>query len=112
MEINIFGKLIVQQGKAPFEAYSTRLHNKATDTDDYFKVKFRRNCEGPSIDDCPCVIEVPREKMNSQEKIIVDKETKMPLVDENGQVKISRTIWISDWTYLRPFVDHSLDDYE
>ena len=50
--------------------------------------------------------------MNLQERIIVDKDTEAPAMNADGSVKISRNIWISEWKYLAPFVDHSLDDYE
>lgn len=111
MQINVFGKAVSWNGKT-FASYFTRLRNSKTGEEKTFNVKFRQECGQPDLKDCPCIIEVPREKINLQEKIIMDKETDTPIVDENGQVKISRNIWVSDYQYICPFVDHSLDDYE
>lgn len=111
MQINVFGKAVSWNGKT-FASYFTRLRNSKTGEEKTFNVKFRQDCDQPELKNCPCIIEVPREKMNLQEKIIMDKESGLPFVDENGQVKISRNIWISAWDYIGPFIDHSLDDYE
>lgn len=111
MQMNIFGKLVSHEGRS-FATYFTRLTNKNTGETRSFNVKFRQEAGQPDISDCPCIIEVPREKMNYQEKVIYDKETGDPVVDEAGGVKISNNIWVSKWSMIGPFVDHSLDDYE
>lgn len=111
MNLTIFGKSVTYEGRT-FASYFTKLTNKKTGEQKTFNVKFRQSCDQPDLFDCPCIIEVPREKMNQQEKAIIDKETGFPLVDENGEVKISRTIWVTEWSMVGPFIDHSLDDYE
>ena len=111
MQMNIFGKTVSYEGRS-FTSYFTKLTNKNTGEIKTFNVKFRQEANQPDIFDCPCTIEVPREKMNLQEKAIMDKESGLPLVDENGEVKISRNIWVSQWSMVGPFIDHSLDDYE
>jgi len=111
MKMNLFAKNVSWNGKT-FPSYFTKLTNKTTNAEHTFNVKFRQTCEGPDSKDCPCIIEVPKGKGNVTEKPIIDKDTDMPLVDANGEVKISRTIWVSEWNMVGPFVDHSLDDYE
>lgn len=111
ISMNIFGKAVSWNGKT-FATYFTKLHNNKTDEDVAFNVKFRQECDQPPLADCPCTIEVPRAKMNLQERIIVDKDTEAPAMNADGSVKISRNIWVSEWKYLAPFVDHSLDDFE
>lgn len=109
--MNIFGKSVNYEGRN-FASYFTRLTNKKTGEVQTFNVKFRQDADQPDLIDCPCVISVPREKMNLQEKPIKDKDTGEFVVDEDGDVKISRNIWISQWEMVGPFIDHSLDDFE
>ena len=111
MQMNIFGKQVSHEGRT-FATYFTRLTNTKTGETKSFNVKFRQEASQPDIFDCPCIIEVPREKMNLQEKVIYDKETDLPVTDEDGNVKISNNIWISQWSMVGPYVDHALDDYE
>ena len=111
MQMNVFGKQVNHEGRT-FTTYFTKLTNKNTGESRSFNVKFRQEAGQPDIFDCPCTIEVPREKMNYQEKVIYDKETGEPVSDEDGNVKISNNIWISKWSMIGPFVDHSLDDFE
>ena len=47
--------------------------------------------------------------MNLQESPIIDRETKEPVLDDEGNVRISRTIWVSAWEMKGPFIDHALD---
>lgn len=108
MEMNIFGKSVSWQGKT-FSTYFTKLVNNATGEIRTFNVKFRQECDQPDIHECPCIIEVPREKMNLQESPIIDRDTKEPVLDDEGNVKISRTIWVSGWEMKGPFIDHALD---
>ena len=111
MKLNIFGKEMSYQGKR-FNTYFTRLTNTATGETKSFNVKFRQSCGEPEMNECPCIIEVPREKLNLTEKVIYDKETEEPVYDEEGNLKHSRVIWISQWSMVGPFIDHSLDDWE
>lgn len=104
MKLNIFGKERSTNEGRKFMTYFTRLTNKSTGETKTFSVKFRQDCDAPSLSDCPCVIDVPREKINLSEKPVYDKET-------GDVVFYTRDIWVSFWKMVGPFVDHSLDDW-
>lgn len=110
MKINVFGKSIEYQGKK-FPAYTGRLTNK-DGTELTVTVKFRQECGGPDLKDCPCQIEFPRQSANLVVKDLKDPEG-MPLINEaTGEVKKSKTLWIAAWEMVGPYIDHSLDDFE
>ncbi len=110
MKINVFGKSIEYQGKK-FPAYTGRLTNK-DGTELTVTVKFRQDCGGPDLKDCPCQIEFPRQNANLVIKDLKDSDG-MPLVNEaTGEVKKSKTLWIAAWKMVGPYIDHSLDDFE
>lgn len=110
MTMNIFGKLVNYDGRG-FNAYLTRLTNKNTGEQKSFTVKFRQSCGQPELNECPCVIEVPKGKANMTERVIYD-DNGDPMTNDLGEIKMSRTIWVSEWSMVGAFVDHSLDDYE
>ena len=111
MKINIFGKSIEFQGKK-FAAYTARLTNKNTGEEITVTVKFRQDCGGPDLKACPCIIEFPKQAANLAIKDLKDPDG-MPLVNEaTGEEKKSKTLWISDWKMVGPYIDHSLDDFE
>lgn len=110
-KMNIFGKEKIFEGKR-FNTYFTKMTNTETGETKTFNVKFRQSCGEPDLDECPCVIDVPNEKRNLVEKPIIDKDTDEVVVGEDGIVKVSRTIWISGWEMVGPYVDHSLDSWE
>ena len=109
MRINVFGKQVEFQGKK-FAAYTGRLTKKSGE-ELTVTVKFRQDCGAPDLKECPCQIEFPKEGANLVMKTIKGEDG-MPLVNEMGEVKSSKTLWISKWKMVGPYVDHSLDDFE
>ena len=109
MKINVFGKTVEWQGKK-FAAYNGRLIRKNGE-EFPVTIKFRQECDAPSLKDCPCQIEFSTLDANLVIKTLKDAEG-MPMFDANGEVKTSRTLWIKAWKMIGPFVDHSLDDFE
>lgn len=110
MQLSIFGKNIEFEGKK-FPAFTGRLRKKNGD-ELTVTVKFRQDCGAPDLKSCPCIIEFPKTAAN-----LVIKELKgedgIPLVNEaTGEIKKSKTLWISDWRLVGPYIDHSLDDFE
>lgn len=112
LELTIFGKSKTNREGRKFDVFFTRLTNKTTGESTSFNVKFRMN--GPQLDlsECPCVIRVPRTKINRSEKPILDPEGEPVYDEESGELKVSRTLWVTTWEMVGPYVDHSLDDYE
>lgn len=110
-QMNIFGKERIADGRK-FNTYFTRLVNSRTGETKTFNVKFRQSCGEPDMNLCPCIIDVPDEKRNLSEKVIFKKDSNEPLYNDDGSIKVSRTIWISEWFMVGPYVDHSLDDWE
>lgn len=108
--MNIFGKEKIFEGRK-FSTFFTRLTNAETGETKAFNVKFRQSCGEPDLDECPCIIDVPVEKRNLVERPIIDKDTDEPVMGDDGIVKMSRTIWISGWEMVGPYVDHSLDSW-
>lgn len=109
MKINIFGKSIEYQGKR-FPAYTGRLIKK-DGTELTVTVKFRQDCGGPDLKECPCQIEFPRHSANLVIKAIKDSDG-IPVTDDNGEVKMAKTLWIAQWRMVGPYIDHSLDEFE
>lgn len=112
MEINIFGKKGINSEGRTFPIYFSTL-TKKDGSQDSVNVKFREACGSPDLKDCPCTIYVEREKANLVIKpiIVEDDGVKSVLTDDNGEVKMRRTLWISEWQMVGPYIDHSLDDY-
>lgn len=110
MKINIFGKSIEYQGKK-FPAYTGRLIKK-DGTELTVTVKFRQECGGPDLKDCPCQIEFPRQSANLVIKTLRDPEGQPLYNEETGELKTSKTLWIAQWRMVGPYIDHSLDEFE
>lgn len=109
MKINVFGKMVEWQGKR-FPAYTGRLV-KGDGTEIPVTVKFRQDAKSPDLSDCPCQIRFAKEDANLVLRTLKDAEGQ-PLVDENGEVKVGRTLWIARWEMIGPYIDHSLDEFE
>ena len=76
-------------------------------------IKFRQECGQPDLKDCPCVVEIAKDKANLEIRQIKDQETGEYVYDETtGEIKEGRTLWVSDWKMIGPYVDNSLDDFE
>ena len=104
MNITIFAKKRKTADGRVFYSFISRLVNKTTGEEETFRVKFRDECGSPKADDCPCVIEVERGKINRVVEHYVD--------DKTGDDRTSQTLWISEWTKGGEYVDTSMDDYE
>ena len=105
MEATIFAKKMTSKDGRQFNRYITTL-KKVDGTEVVMNVKFQEKCGEPK-DQCPCVISFDKENANFREKLekYQDKET--------GEAKetVSRTLWISAWDYVGPFVDTSMDEF-
>lgn len=110
MKINVFGKQLMSRDGRSFTTYFTRLTKVSTGEKVSFNVKFRQDCGAPDYKQLPCVIDIPKEKSNMVESFIYD-EAGIPVVDDNGEPKLSRTLWVTEWAMVGPYIDHSLDDY-
>lgn len=101
MKLTLFGKTRTTAEGKPFLTYLTRMAKKDK-TLVTVQVKFRQDCTPPR--DLPAIILVNRTDASMEEKI---------LHMEEGEDKVSRTLWVSAWSPSgEVYVDHSLDDYE
>lgn len=112
MKLNIFVKKGKSKDGRVFPIYLSTL-TKKDGTEIKVSVKFRQDAKQPELADCPCVIEFDKKNANLTIKEIKDSETGEFLYDEaTGEVKTSKTLWVSAWKMVGPYVDHSLDDFE
>ena len=114
MQLNIFCKKGKSGDGRTFPIYLSTL-TKKDGTQVSVNVKFRDDAGSPDPKECPCVIEVSKAAANLVVKPIVvedDDGEKGYLTDENGEVKQRRTLWVSSWAMVGPYVDTSLDEYE
>lgn len=112
MQINVFHKKGTSSDGRAFPIFlSTLTKNNGEQTS--VNVKFRDVCGAPDPKDCPCIIEVPREKANLVIKPIIVEEdgVKVVLTNDDGEPKMRNTLWVSDWSMVGPYIDHSLDEY-
>lgn len=104
MQLTIFAKQGTSKEGKKFSIYLGRLVNRNTGEEVNVRVKFREDCGQPKAERCP---------MN----IIVDKAdanmvTSNYVVEETGEERTRRTLWVSKWSEGPAYVDHSLDDYD
>ena len=114
MQLNIFHKKGTSKDGRTFPIYLSTA-TKRDGTQISLNVKFREDAGAPDPKDCPCIIEFDKSAANLVTKdIIVEDEDgeKGYLTDENGEVKKRNTLWVSKWTMVGPYIDHSLDDFE
>ena len=112
MKLNIFGKKGTSKDGRAFPIYLSTL-TKKDGSEIKVSVKFRQDAKQPELSECPCIIEVDKKNANLTVKDIKDPETGEYLYDEaSGEVKTSKTLWVSAWKMVGPYVDHSLDDFE
>lgn len=108
MEITIFSSKKTSKTGNSFFVYVTKLLNKATGEEEYFKVKFREeDCRKPDGNKCPMNIIVEKDDchISIKEKEYEDTET-----GETGTYT-DRIIWVSNWSEGSPYVDTSTDNY-
>ena len=102
MELTIFAKKRTTADGKSFVYYLTRLNRKDGEQDTV-QVRFKEDCGAPKLEECPTNIEVKKEDVN-----LVKKD----FVKADGSTGVSRTMWVANWKQGKPYVDHSLDDYE
>ena len=110
MEIRVYAskKSYEKDGKTiQFYVYTTRLHNKEKDDDEFFTVKFKDEAGSPPGVSCPMNIIVEKKDCN-----IVEKERHYNDRETGEQKSITdRTLWVNAWSPGSPYVDHSTDNY-
>ena len=114
MQLNIFCKKGKSNDGRTFPIYLSTL-TKKDGTKVGVNVKFRDDAGAPDPKECPCVIEVEKTDANLVIKPIIvedDDGEKGYLTDENGEIKQRRTLWVSAWAMVGPYVDTSLEEYE
>ena len=102
MEITIFAKKREAKDGRKFTSYLATLTKKDGEKQTV-AVKFREEGGKPDAKDCPMNIVADKKNLNMAERNYVDPET--------GEVRISYTLWVSEWKQGTPYVDHSMDDY-
>lgn len=101
MEITIFSKRRTSKDGKTFFQYLTTLTRK-DNTTEVLRVCFR-NVDAPKPETCPRNIIVERDNSNIATRHYTDNST--------GEMKTSRTLWVSAWEQGTEYIDHSLDDY-
>ena len=106
MKVLVFAKKRQTKDGRAFTAYVSKL-TKKDGTDLTAGVKFREECGAPTMEECPCYIEVDKANANLavRDREITDEET--------GEIKAvtQYTLWVSAWERAaEKYVDHSLDD--
>lgn len=109
MELTIYARKREANGKK-FFLYSTTLKKK-DGTEERVSVKFREDCGSPDGKKCPMNIVVSHADMNLARGPRLNRDTNEYVTDNNGEVVIFTTLWITKWKEGSKFVDHSLDDY-
>lgn len=109
MKVNVFVRMVDWQGKR-FPSYMGRLVAK-DGSELPVTIKFRQDATAPDPAVCPCQISFNKNDANLVIKTLKDSEG-MPLTDDNGEVKTAKTLWISHWEMVGPYIDHSLDEFE
>ena len=104
MEITIYAKKRQTEDGRIFFSYLSAL-TKKDGSRMTVSVKFREECGNPKADKCPMNIKFEKSDANLSSK-------DYGVNDDTGEVMTSHTLWISKWSEGKPFVDHSLDDFE
>ena len=103
MQLTIFAKRAQTKEGKVFYNYLSSLTNKLTGEVHAIRVKFRDDCGAPKPESCPRNIMVDKKNAN----LVTSNITK-----DNGDVIVSRTMWVSAWNDGPAYVDHSLDEYD
>ena len=104
MQLTIFAKKGTSKEGKNFIIYLGRLVNRNTGEEVNVRVKFREDCGQPKGDLCPMNIIVNKEDANMV--------TSTYVVEDTGEERTRRTLWVSKWYEGPAYVDHSLDDYD
>ena len=101
--ITIFSKKRKTKDGKEFNTFITRL-TKKDGTTSVVNVRFPDENK-PNVADCPCNIEVAKDKMNLSIRTLTDEET--------GELIESRNLWVKAWSKSDvPYTDTSLDDFD
>ena len=112
MKLNVFAKKGKSKDGHEFPIFLTTLYKK-DGSELKASIKFRQDAPQLDAKKCPCVIDVAKTDANLVISQIKDPETGDFLYDlSTGIVKESRTLWVSNFTYVGPYIDHSLDDFD
>lgn len=103
MEITIFAKKrTTADGRKTFFSYLTTL-TRNDGTPCTCAVKFSAPAEAPDPLNCPCNIVVEKPDCNMSVEKYTDKKT--------GEERDSFKLWIHNYVFGSPYVDHSMDDF-
>lgn len=112
MKLNVFAKKGKSGDGREFPIYLTTLYKK-DGSELKAAIKFRQDAPQLDAKKCPCVIDVAKADANLVINQLKDPETGDFLYNiSTGEVKESRTLWVSNFTYIGPYIDHSLDDFD
>lgn len=102
MEITIFAKNCRSKDGRNFVKYVARLTKKdGTKIPAQVKIPEEKR---PYPAECPMNIIIEKGKANLSEKHYVNEST--------GEMHTRYELWVSDYTKGKPYVDHSLDDFD
>lgn len=105
MEITIFAKKRTnKEGKTFYNFLSTL--NRKDGTTETVRVAFRDTGDNtaPKPDSCPRNIIIDKQACNMASRRYTDPNT--------GEIKESKTLWVTGWQPGSEYIDHSMDDYE
>lgn len=105
MEITIFAKRRTSKDGKTFFNYLTTL-TKKDGTTETMRVAFRDTGSNPQPkpESCPRNIIFDKDSANIAARTFTDTNT--------GEMKVSHTLWLTEWREGSEYVDHSFDDYE
>lgn len=101
MELTIFAKRRQSKEGKQFYQFLGTLKKK-DGTDETMRVCFR-DCAVPRAESCPRNIIITKDHCNIASRSYNDKD---------GNLKSAKTLWVSEWSEGRQYIDHSMDDYE
>lgn len=104
MKLAIFAKRMQSKEGKQYAIYLTTLQNRVTGEEIKARVKFREGGGVPKPDNCPMNIIVSKENAN----LVTSKYT----IEDTGEERLTRVLWVGEWSEGEPYVDHSLDEYE
>lgn len=102
MELAIFAKRGQTRDGRNFYRYLSTLHKRDGEAV-IVTVKFADGAGTPKPEACPMNIEVEKTACNLSSRTYVN---------EAGEHRDSKTLWVNEWKPGAPYVDHSLDDFD
>ncbi len=103
MKVTVFAKRRKTEEGRQFTTYVAKLLKK-DGSELSAGVKFREECGAPKAENCPMIIEIPKDKANLSPRTYTDAKT--------GEEKTSFDLWVSEWRESEEkYVDHSLDEF-